>query len=802
DWRFDEVVANVYLLACALFNAAEEHLRGPSLRLSSRIADTPPGRLARFFAEDLSPKRFTGRLAETRQWRDRWLAALDAFLAARIAGDARGRGALLAAAASLASLLKTPLPATLARRAISIPSPFRRLDLTIEDVIALGERYAERFPPRGSRPILFVGLRTAGSYLVPVLRALFASRGYDAVAMMTLAPSKGVSRREQSELARFASQGYTAVVVDDPPHTGGAVHTGLDIVRRAGFAQCRLLVPTHPARPHLFDELPADLVVTLPPEAWHKRKLLSPEYAQVRLDEYFRGQGFDSVRLIPCETTDRINARLDQDAAGERGTRLKKVFKVELRRADYRETRMVLAKSVGFGWLGYCAFLGGHRLAEFVPPLFGLRDGILTMEWIANETTVAEPDAGARIDTAASYVAARTRLLGLGATAAANVEGRQTNAFKLLARSLANAFGKFPVNLLKRPALARLIERSRCPFPTFIDGNMEASEWLIGPSGVLKVDYEHHGLGKEELNIVDPAYDLADIVLNWKLSAADEHRLVTRYIAQSGDSNVEQRLMLHKLLAGLWAMKKAHDRLFDKASTLTQQQACHQQFLTAWDFLTVQAARHLGGTLARRQPAPWRSPIFFSDIDGVIDERPLGFPTTTPAGIEALGLLNANGIPVALNSARSLAEIKAYCEAYALSGGVAEHGSYVWDAVNQCGQQLISAQALEQLDRLKAHLRALPGVFLDERHEFSIRAFSYVEKPRGTKQKILAHLKSGTGDALLAPISTLLVRRVMTELRLDLITYHPSQIAPTFGAKGVPKRSRLVALRHLVLGPH
>src|SRR5581483_304236 len=43
DWRFDEVVANVYLLACALFNAAEEHLRGPSLRLSSRIADTPPG---------------------------------------------------------------------------------------------------------------------------------------------------------------------------------------------------------------------------------------------------------------------------------------------------------------------------------------------------------------------------------------------------------------------------------------------------------------------------------------------------------------------------------------------------------------------------------------------------------------------------------------------------------------------------------------------------------------------------------------------------------------------------------------
>ena len=33
-------------------------------------------------------------------------------------------------------------------------------------------------------------------------------------------------------------------------------------------------------------------------------------------------------------------------------------------------------------WLGYHAFLAGHRLAGFVPPVLGLRDGVLYSEWL------------------------------------------------------------------------------------------------------------------------------------------------------------------------------------------------------------------------------------------------------------------------------------------------------------------------------------------------------------------------------------------------------------------------------------
>ena len=50
------------------------------------------------------------------------------------------------------------------------------------------------------------------------------------------------------------------------------------------------------------------------------------------------------------------------------------------------------------------------------------------------------------------------------------------------------------------------------------DGNMRRAEWIVGPHGPLKTDYEHHGLGKEELNVIDPAYDLADTILNLELS--------------------------------------------------------------------------------------------------------------------------------------------------------------------------------------------------------------------------------------------------------------------------------------------
>jgi len=44
------------------------------------------------------------------------------------------------------------------------------------------------------------------------------------------------------------------------------------------------------------------------------------------------------------------------------------------------------------------------------------------------------------------------------------------------------------------------------------------AEWTVGTFGLLKTGYDDHGLGKTELNVIDPAYDLAETILSLALS--------------------------------------------------------------------------------------------------------------------------------------------------------------------------------------------------------------------------------------------------------------------------------------------
>lgn len=805
-WQCGEAVTNVFLLSCGLLNSVDEYLRGPGLRLPWRVAAMPLGRGARWVADNVVDGLRPRSRAPVRRWRNAWLAGLNDFLSAVVAGQTYEPTAFVETGAKLAMLLRSPLPANLQAERIAIPSAFRRLDLTHLDVLALGRSYVRRFPDR-SQPVLLVGLRTSGAYFAPLLQAFLQAEGYAAVSLLTLAPSKGPGRWERRQLERHAAQAYTALILDDAPHTGGTIFTAFEIVRRAGFGRgkARALVPAHPARRNWFKPLPDDVVVSLEPEQWHKRALLDPKTVESRLTEYFRARNFVAARVVVGSRAEELNARLLSAASDERGTRLKRIFEVRLETDQAQEeTRYVLAKSVGWGWLGYHGFLAGHRLNGFVPPILGLRDGILYMEWIP-QPALDHADHGQRqerIDTAASYVAARARCLALETEAVADMDlPRQDNGLRLLAKVLGKAYGAIGTDMLMQARLGRALRRPPCPLPTLIDGNMQCAEWIVGSHGPLKTDYEHHGLGKEELNVIDPAYDLADTILNLELSREEEDRLIRRYVEESGDVGVEQRLLMNKLLAGLWAMKQAQEHLFGKARVAEGQQAVHRRFMRAWHFLTVQAARYCGDRCRSVAEPRWRSPVVTLDIDGVIDRRLFGFPCTTAAGTEALRLLNAHELCVAVNTARSVAEVKAYCRAYSLAGGVAEHGSYLWDAVHQRGRALISPEAARQLDELRRHLQRMPGVFLDDRHQYSIRAFTYQDKPRGLLATLIKALRShGVGDAALAPLPSLLIQHLMTDLGLDRLCFHHTNIDTTIVAKEVDKGSGLLALRDWILG--
>jgi hydroxymethylpyrimidine pyrophosphatase-like HAD family hydrolase len=804
-WQRGEVVTNVFLLSCGLLNSVDEYLRGPGLRLPWRLAGMPLGRGARWVADNVVDGLRPWSRAPVRRWRNGWLAGLNDFLSVVVAGQTAEPTAFAEAGAKLTVLLRSQLPSDLQAERIAIPSAFRRLDLTDLDVLALGRRYVSRFPDR-SQQILLLGLRTSGAYFAPLLQAFLQAEGYAAVALLTLAPSKGPGRWERQQLKCHAEQAYTALILDDAPHTGGTIFTAFEIAREAGFARgkVRALVPAHPARRNWFKPLPDDVVVSLEPEQWHKEAMLGPKAVERRLAEYYHSGNFVGLSVITSERAKELNARLQSVSPDERGARLKRIFEVQLETLQGRkETRYVLAKSVGWGWFGYHAFLAGHRLSGFVPPILGLRDGILYAEWIPQPAL--DPDGNGhgkeRIDTFASYVAARARRLNLETQSVAGMDlQRQGNGVRLLGKALSRAYGAFPTDMMMQPRLGRRLRQQPCPVPTLIDGNMQRAEWITGSHGLLKTDYEHHGLGKEELNVIDPAYDLADTILNLELLPQEENRLIRRYIDESGDVGVEQRLFMNKLLAGLWAMQQAQEHLFDKARIAEEQQAFHRRFMCAWNFLTVQTARYCGDRCRPAGKPRWRSPMVALDIDGIIDRRLFGFPCTTAAGMEALRLLNAHELSVAVNTARSVAEVKAYCQAYSLAGGVAEHGSYLWDAVHQRGQVLIGPEAARQLDELRRNLRRIPGVFLDDRHQYSIRAFTYQDQPRGLLATLMKSMRShGVGDGALAPLPSLLVRHLMKNSGLDRLCFHHTTIDTTILAKEVDKGSGLSALRDWVL---
>jgi len=112
-----------------------------------------------------------------------------------------------------------------------------------------------------------------------------------------------------------------------------------------------------------FKSLPSHLVVSLEPETMAQTSTArSNGTRESRVAEYFARQNFTKIRLVDGSRANENSACRQSVSRNKRGAPLKRIYEVQLQTPQGQtETRCILAKSVGLGWLGYHAFLAGHR---------------------------------------------------------------------------------------------------------------------------------------------------------------------------------------------------------------------------------------------------------------------------------------------------------------------------------------------------------------------------------------------------------------------------------------------------------
>ena len=781
SWQRAESRINVYLFTCAIACTVDDYLSRPLGDLTSIGAHFPrlrwAARLGDRLLQGVQALRGAATNRAVARWRRQWQRCVDAACELLVHASEPGTPGWGECDARLRALAPSGFPARLLRRRMTLPAAFRNQDLTHYDVSVLARRVIES-RAAGARPVVVVGLRTAGAYLAPLLKAHLASSGVAAASWMTLRPKQAPSPWEHRQLHRLRRSGAHVVVVDEPPNSGKTFRLTLEVLGRAGVGADRVTVavPRSPAKVDwtLRAEPAGALgpqIVTLDPPDYFKARMLDPASIAPRLREYC-GPG---TTISDNAETRGLNAHLRAHHTDGFHVRLKRVFQVQRDREGRPPTSTyVVAKSVGWGWLGYHAYIAGTRLAGLVPRVLGLRDGLMFTEWVgaleADETRDV-PDIP--VQTLASYVATRARRLRLTEDPCFEDLDYGRTGWSELINLLRRAYGLY-VGRFKIPALHRRLRTLLSPAPALIDGRMRPEEWVGHGTGVVKADFEHHTFGKTELNVVDPASDLAYATLTFGLCPERERQLVDAYARDSGDREVGERLLFYQLLHGALVMSDA----FAKASG-DRSEARHdwnQRYLMARNWLTSRLSRFGASLIPAPAAVTWSKRLFFLDLDGVFDAEAFGFPHTTTSGLAALALLRAHDFSVVVHTGRSVADVHSYCRDYGLPGGVAELGSVFVDAVAGRETPLIDAAASEQLATCRAVLSQLDGVFVDPTYRYAVRAYRIA------------------GERTVPPPRAL-VEEALRRAGLDRLAISPSSVDVVVLARGVDKGHGLTAVR-------
>jgi len=789
-WQQSEVITNIFLLSCSITDTLDDYLLGNTYdfsKLEQALPLAKPGIHALKTCLRATGRMRERRLSSLRRWKEAWKIAVTKLLQRCFVAGAPDRATLVEQRNQLTLLLRRELPESVTRRRAKIPAFFRSRDFAPHDCLELGRKLIAVLSG-DTRSVMVLGLRTAGSFLAPLLSAFLTRQAFD-VDWVAVRPSKGLTAQENRELRQAAHKKARIVIVDESIHSGQTLAQTIEVLRQSGFADEDVLVlnPAEPAFPDWRDSrilrsLPKINTIALEPEERFKQRLLEPAAVEELLDVYFKARGYMEVHIAVADRMQAASVYL-QKPPERVDVRLKRIYEVDLKDSKgCSDTRYVLAKSVGWGWLSYHAFLAAQGLQGLVPPMLGLRDGILYTEWISEAKDATNVIAQSRDEVTellARYIAARARNLRLSADPALDLTRESRHkGLEMLSSALARAYNSRATAAFERRHIQRVLSDQGCPVAVMTDSKMSPNEWIVAGSRLLKTDFEHHAQGKNELGMTDPAYDLAGAVFHFGLSERESAQLVKTYVEASGDVNVADRLFLNKMLVGLWEQNLATLGL-QTGKLLFRRNEFHQQYTTAWNFLVMEAIQQCGKLCLHPAEILWKTPLVVTDIDGVLDRMVFGFPCATAAGIKAISLLHTHNFGMTVNTARSLQEVKQYCSSYGFAGGVAEYGAVIWDAVNHREFALVDSCALAQMERVKKALQEIPGVFLNDDYQYSLRAVTY-------------------HNGRTAPLPPVLVQDLLGKLGVDRLRAHHTGLDTAIVAKETDKGAGLLQLLKLV----
>jgi hydroxymethylpyrimidine pyrophosphatase-like HAD family hydrolase len=594
--------------------------------------------------------------------------------------------------APLLAVVAEALPA-FAGDVLRIPTCFHSFDQHPDDVRWLAAAFWRRYPGFQA-PLCVVGVRTSGSYLAPLHAAALRATGARGADVLTYRPGRPFLRWERSALRAIARVGGMVLISDDPPGSGTSLATAARAICSAGVPEDRVVFLLS-----VFgsgEELPGPLrgwpAVVQPWADWSVHGRLAPGPVAGAL----------AGLLGPDTEVSEVQPLGSPGPAGGRG-HARQRFAVRLldRQSGESVRKQIVVEGAGLGYLGRQSVAVARALTGYVSGVYGFADGLLYRDWLPPQPHCSTGEADA--STVAEYVAARQQALPAPSAAVDRLGGRDP-VWEVAARLMSGQYGPLALParpLLLDPLMRRLLSHDH---PAVLDSKTDLRHWLPDPAAAgspRKVDFYQRAFGHLDLACYDPVFDLAGAAAD-PPSPCFEARLRDAYHRVSGQQVDGERWLLYRL-AQLWRLGFADD--------LDDDQVRRRSAAAIHDYL---AALYLGDL------PPATGPLCAIDLDGVLECDRLGYPATSPTGALSLRALIAHGYRPVLATGRSVADVRDRCATFGLAGGVAEYGC----ALVHDGEvaDLRPQRAREVLDRIRRELSGRPGVQVDPRYTYAVRA--------------------------------------------------------------------------------